>query len=233
MSAPVIIQRVIGGSTETAIQLNNGQFGRPITLPTGWGTIRVGLRLHFTDSGADLTGTPNFAVGFGNGTTNMVGDLTTNNWIGIMPTVSWARTSASPPFYNLGGGTVNPRLFTKIGTTFTSGSYMQAGFTYLSASAGGPTPGRQLYFLDIQKGSPNYSGANFAPINGTIIDQSAATFLTLMINSAPSLSNYNYSGFDAAIAFSESTYPLNAVQIWWDRSDSLLEICDLAVAVLA
>lgn len=224
--AAIIKQRTISAVVSKAIQLSNAQFGRLITLPVGWSKVRVGVRLHMTDSGANLTGTPRFAIGLGSGVSAMVGDAVTTNWIGLINNnASWTRSAQT---YQSEQWCVAK----KVGATLTTGTTVIAAAAYYPNQAATSTADRALRFVDITKGSPNYTLTGFYKNDPTVADVSAATFLSQMILASPAVT-FHQTGTNQVIAFSEVAGTLDAVQIWWDHADALFEICDLAVAVLA
>lgn len=229
MSAPVIIQRTISGSPETAIQVGNGQFGRLVTLPPAWSKIRVGVRWHTTDSGAAIVSTPRWALGLGNGTSNMVGDASCTNFIGIYS--NDATVTRGVTFYVWDINTIVPMK--KVGATITTGTAVNTvNALDIRAGAASGTADRTCCFVDITKGSPNYTLNCFAASNGAAADVSEATFLNQIILATPVISNHSMNS-DQTLAFSEAAGTLNAVQFFWDRTEALFEICDLAVALLA
>lgn len=231
MSAPVIIQRIIGGNPETAIQLSNGQFGRLINLPTGWTTIRMGLRYHMTNTGAGLVGTPKFFFGFGHGTTNMIGDATCDHFVGtaFQDTLDFV---VGPPVYYQEH---NINLWTtavKVGGALAVASPLATVFN-ISAGAATGALDRIVTFLTLTKGSPNYTFQGFYNNIITGVDITPTQFLAQMTQAAPALTNHTNGAAQTQAVNEAVNGTLNAVQVYWNRSDANIEICDLAVAVIA
>lgn len=226
-----IIQRVISAVADNAISISNAQFGRLITLPVGWSQIRVGIRLHMTDSGINFGGTPRLALGFGHGVTNMVGGVTCDHFVGMISMApTWIRNVAT---YSIGSTSYSPAV--KVGAVLTTGADMVAsGTVYIGNQAAAAAADRTCIFLNLLKGAPNYDFRAFVGISNAPADVSAATFLAQMQTDPPALANHQYSAVAQVLAVDEATNGvLNAVQVWWSEATVALEISDLAVAVLA
>lgn len=91
--ATVVSRQRAGMANENRIQLINGQMGRKFAWGSKWNRVIVSLALR-VDSLAGFTG--NFHFGICSGVTNMPGDATTDNFVGLMGatsgTVNWTRT---------------------------------------------------------------------------------------------------------------------------------------------
>ena len=240
----VIVQRTISGGTEQAASMFNSSWARPVVLTPGWTHARVGCRLHFTSTGAGLTGGPLFAYGFNSGTANQYGTPTTQNFIGIaFDAATWSYDgSGTSPVYSVPLNGSQPVLRTRIGTTNTD-LRANAGGANASFNAGASTntADRQISFVDVSTGSPNYTIK--APFlcglgnpNIPVGDVTAANFLNYMgqLVPTPTEGQYQTASLNSfATPFSESVNPLNAINFYWNRVDLQPELCDIAVAVLA
>ena len=236
-----IVYQITGWAdgTDTGARLGNCTLARPIVLPAAWTKIRVGMRLQCVHNGGNVTGTPRFAVGFGSGTSNMVGDATTKNWIGAITNEPvWTINSPSGySWYTIAN--TNPMVAAaRVGSAWTIGAAVSPIPIGLAARADGSNDGRQLLFVDVATGSPNYTVSAFAyNANSYAGGSSYATFMNLMPSTAPVLSGYTYTS--GAVAFSQVAGTLDTVQIMWPIPDTVsqysgfLDIYDLAVAVLA
>lgn len=221
----IIYQRTISGSPDNAIQLSSGQFGRLVTLPTGWSKVRVGLHCHCTDPGVAVSSV-SFFVGLGAGTTNMIGDRTTDHFVGTLITAAdlWSRGATLMTGISVAAGK-------KVGTTTTVGGAISAGAALPNQAAGAGTD-RDVWLVDITKGSPNYTVALFGIAVGPA-DYTSTYFLSQMPLLAPVFGADGVIG-SGTVAVNEAVDgTLNAVQVSWNRSDFMLEIVDLAVALLA
>lgn len=226
MSAPVIIQRTISAVQENAAQIANGQFGRLITLPVAWSKVRVGVRIHGI-GGASIGGTARLAVGLGSGTTAMIGDASATNWIGLITNaLTW--TWFAPDHWQ----GLNYYPAKKVGATLTIGGVALQTGDMMGGIANTTGIDRSVIFCDIAKGSPNYTLNVLGMTSWGPTDTVAATFYAQMIQLAPAIANHTYSA-GQTLAFDEVAGTLNAVQVWWNNAGSAMEICDVAVAVLA
>lgn len=237
--ANVIKSRTFSSIEDKRIQLSNANFARlwSSDVGTGWTTLRIGCRISMTDSGANVTSTPRFAFGICSGTSNIFMDATCTHWLGAITANTFRRVSAGPPaYYDLANNTGQPFYpATYIGTTLTLGSGLYGG-SYNTFLFDSTTANRALMFLDITKGSPNFSlkmFSNAAPAGTqTATDVDLATYLTQVSLTSPSLTGHVMSNTQT-IAVSEATNGFfNAVNISWDRSSPNIEISDLAVVKL-
>lgn len=181
-----------------------------------------------TDNALAATDTPRLAVGFGHGVTNLVGDRTCDNWIGMISADSSVNRSATSYQWDANQLVVAK----KVGTTLTTGGALNAALAYIFNQALAATADRTVFFVDLTKGAPNYSVRIFYRSSSTVVDTSQATFLLQMAADPPSLTGYTY-GANAALAFDETAGALDTVQLWWDRYEPNFEISDLAVRGLA
>jgi hypothetical protein len=230
--ASTIMLRNIGGVDEKALQLNNSQFGRLINLPSTWSVIRVGVRVHCTDSGGNLLGTPRFALGFGAGVTNMVGVNTCQHFVGVVSGApSWVRNAT---FYSM--GTASWFGAKRVGATITqTASDIVASTTVgLWNQAAGAGTDRALFIVEITKGSPNYSFKCLVNIGAVATDFTREAFLNQLENNPPSATNHQWTAAPQTLAVDEGANgTLNAIQCWWDQADVSIELCDIAWAVIS
>jgi hypothetical protein len=123
-----------------------------------------------------------------------------------------------------------------VGTTLTTGTAFSADWRIGANGSAGAF--RMGMYLDITKGSPNYTlklwGALGIP--GTAQDLSASSFLTSMTAATPTLF-----GVTSAIGSSNQTIAvdegangtLNAINCWWNQSVVTPILSDIAIAVLS
>lgn len=220
----VILSRTISSVVDKRIVLSNSQFAR--LLPMTWNSIRIGVRWHMRNNGANLGSGGRLAVGVCAGTTNLFGDATTDHFVGWVTDGTWA--FFTPPNQYT---TLSAKPATRIGSTLTLGTVFAAG-NNMPADAGGSNTDRKIFFLDIVKGSPNFSLSLFAWSSGAI-DVTDNQFLLAMEQAAPSLTNHAAVSAQT-IAVNEGTNgTLNAVNISWGRSTPEVEVCSLAIARFA
>lgn len=226
--ATTIKQRTIGGSSDKAVQLSSSQFGRSLSLPTGWNKIRVGVRVHMGDTGVNLGGTPVFAAGFGHGTTNMVGDANCDNWIGFVTNDATVLRTAVVYQWDINTLVVAK----KVGAVLTTGGALNTGTVWqIGNQALAAAADRTVLFVDVTKGAPNYTVNTFWHGNVAITDITQTLLLTQMVLDSPTLAGHTYSA-GVTIAFDETAGALDTFQIWWDNA-VVMEFSDVAVAVLS
>jgi hypothetical protein len=221
--ASVIKTRTISLATETAIQLSNSQFARTLSIGSAWTTIRVGLRLHMDTTGGNLPGVPILFFGLCSGTTDIFGDASVTHCVGAISDDTWL--VAGNVYY--ASSMLKPAC--KYGTTLTKGtSFGQSAIPSTITAAS-----RVCWFVDITKGSPNFSLKVFTQHTATIADISVATFLQQMEAATPALAQHQYIG-PQTVAVDEATYGyFDSVNVAWNQTTPVVEICDLAVARLA
>ncbi len=115
--ATVVSRPRIGMAFEKRIQLINGQFGRKFAWGSEWNRVLLTLSLRI-DSLASFTG--NYHFGICSGLTDMPGDATTTNFVGLAGaasgTISWNRVLGTKfNHYSNAAGT----MATRVGTTTT------------------------------------------------------------------------------------------------------------------
>lgn len=216
-----IVTRVINAANDNVISMNNSSWARPISLPANWSKVRLGFRAHFGPNVAITNQT--WAMGLCSGTTALVGDYNTTNFVGVI----------SYQGMNNSGGQVRGacKAATKVGTTLTLGTAL---LTDMFGPAGAVTDNNlEMFFVDITKGSPNYTVAQFGPNNnGGIAACTQAQYLTQVISAVPAFLDHGLTG-GVTIAASETPGAFNAICAWWDNPNMLFEITDLAVVLLA
>jgi hypothetical protein len=226
--AVTILSRTISSVGDKRIVVSNGTFVRPIPFGTSWTQLRFGIRFHIRDSGATLTGTPRFVMGVCSGSSNIYGDSSTTNFAGIRTNSgTWTRSATN---YEV---TVNMFAPTKkVATTITDGTVLNTSWR-LPNGAAVPSADRGVFFVDVNKGSPNYTFDIFKLSSGAaLVDISRTTFLEQMEVAAPSITNYA-TGTTAGLALDESAGSFDHLSLFWDRTTPEFEICDIAVSRLA
>lgn len=221
--ASVINTRLISAVSESAIQMANSCFSRGVSFPSGWKTIRVGMRLHMSNTGGTLS-SPTFAFGICSGSANIFGDSTVGHFLGAVSTGPWAFQTT---FYN----NTSFVAAKKVGSSLTqSAAFIQNAAVQCQAATN--TADRGFMFIDITKGSPNYTLNLFYLANTSGHDESVAKFLLLMEISGSNVvsSSYAYSA-DQTIACNEAVDgTFDSINISWNTSTPFIEICDIAFA---
>lgn len=228
---------------ENAASIIAATWGRTLTIPGGWNSIRIGMRMHATDFGATITTPdPNFYFGLQSGNTTLPGEAITTNWIGMVGTGPWSRSVlGGAPVYNIdiGGGF---GVATKVGATFTPVYHVYDGQNRFSVGGGAASNAadRAMYAFEITKGSPDfeirtitYGDTNAAPID----DLSQSDFLAAMVLADPTVidSRYFYTPLVGTVSlpFSESNGVLDTISFWWSNPTVAIEICDIAAFIIS
>ena len=221
--------RTISSVVDNRISLSNSRFARLHSVSSAWTKVRIALRAIMTNTGASITGSPDFFVGLSSGTTAIYGDASATHAVGIHTNAATWTYSASN-YYSSSGAGVRPRK--QVLTTFTNGSALTTGILVLYPDA--TVAQRWLYFVDITKGSPNYTFDLYSNGGPTSGDISSATFLAAAQSAAPSVAGHTFSGSPQTLAVNEGTDgTLDAVNLAWNVISPTIEICEIAVVRLA
>jgi hypothetical protein len=213
---------IIGSrNSEKTALFSNGTCARKVTIPGGWSKVRVGVRLQIDGTGANIT-TPTFALGLCSGTTNIFGDATVTHFVGFADILTWTVSSGWYPI------SVKPSK--KVGSTLTQGTAL--GSPVIWGNLGTDPARHSLWFVDITKGSPNYTINGFFRTALSVSDPTASDFLTQMALVTPSLSNHAV-GTDQTIAVNEGTDgTLDSINLFWSGIPNI-EVSDFGFSVLA
>lgn len=212
-------------STNVAAMLNSS-WGRPVALPNTWSKVRVGVLCFLDSSTVNLSGSPQWAVGLCHNTVNMIGDTTTDHFAGIITTAaSWTNASQFTSFLP-----TNVQAIVNVAGSATNSANIATN-TSINQNGNGALH-RSEWFVDITKGSPNYTFNLFYP-TGSVADADQAGFLSDVANPAPSRSSYVF-GTGQTLAVNEGTNgAFNTMNVWWNRTDINMNLAAVAVAVLA
>lgn len=222
-----ILSRIVSSVTDKRVVLSNSQFARALPFGTTWQSIRIGMRLDMRDTGADLSSTPRFWFGVCSGSTNLVSDATTTNFCGCATNVAtWGRSATR--YNKLTSGIV---CATRVGSTnvFSSGGNVLSGSSIIQNQAASAAADRGLWFIQITKGSPNYTYRCFYSQTDGAADRSHTEFLEQMEQVTPSLTGHAWSNA-VVLATSEAAGAFDHIMISWERTYPEIEISDIAVA---
>lgn len=224
MSAPQIINPATIAN-EKGVQLINGQFARPVTFPSGITRARIGVRL-LTSTQTSLVSTPRLAIGMCKGTTNIFGDVSVDEFVGVVSnSATWTWNSGNyafnfqfAPAWLNGSGTVNT------GTNFTT--VVWATWNYA------PNNLPNAFYVDIEVTGTNTQAIRLTQPSAFAANCSSATFLTQMANVVPSIANHTQYGPISASASTTNFWDNRSINISWDREDLEIDVLDVAVACL-
>lgn len=223
---------IVAVNSLNTIQMSNSTWGRPVSIPSTWTKVRVGLLIscHSTQSGV-LVSNPSFAVGLCSGTSNMIGDLTPKHFVGTF-------TNQGTPTYWTGQpkGWSNILVYpiVNVNGSQTQGTQISNAWSLGYSDQTGPY--RTLYYLDITKGSPNYTLSPYSLYNTTTAytDSSVAIFLTNLPIASPGIGGSYTAPTGQTVPVNEATNgTLDTVNVWWNRADALMYVSAVGVAVLA
>lgn len=225
-----ILLRTISSVDDKRIVLGNEQIARLLEIADNWTKLRIGL-LWSINASATVSSSPRFAIGVCNGTANLYGSASTNHFVGVFPNISSFSYTSGPPAYLL-TSVVKPRK--RVGTTNTdSGSGIIS--PYMSAA---PASIRSAFYLDIEKGSPNYTFQVGAPdtTGAAQTDITWAKFLEGMEIGMADMGSWTTGYADGnaqTVAVDEDADGvLNALNIYWNRDSPTIEVSGLAYARL-
>lgn len=202
------------------IELANALIVRPVTFPPGWSRARVGIRAAF--SGANHV-TPTFGIGICSGTSAVLGDPSVTHFIGMLSTGNWTYTGGG----RYASGSVG--WGKQVGTTFTPAG----SATGYDASDVGTLDYFECYFVDIIKGSPNYTIETYLNDNTPAANPvNQATFLSKMaVNGGLNGHLTSYYFMSGAVACNEAVNGVfNAINVYWSNQTTKLVIEDIAFA---
>jgi len=224
-----ILLRTIGGVDDKRAVMSQAQFGRVLTIGTDWTNLRIGIRYSLPDSGANILA-PTFFMGVCSGTTAMIADATTTNFVGLrIGNTSTAFTRGTDANSKVRYTTTNLAYPVKrVNTTTTAGSSVST-----SNLLSGDTSLRFNLMAEIAKGSPNYNIKFF--VHGTVdsVDISQADFLDLVAATTPVLAGYTWNAGPNNIACDEAAGAFDTVNLYWDKITPGVEVSDIAIARIA
>ena len=203
------------------LEVDTARWARPLPadILTGWTGIRIGFRMLMGDSGANLTGTPLLAFGLCSGGTDIMGDATTTHFVGgLTADATWTRAT-SPTRYSFAPFNAMKR----VGVTDTIGGDMVASCTLLNQF-------NRVFYLDITKGSPNYTLSLFYGSSSTSSGVSTAVFQQEFRASVPAISTPAHTqGAGVTVAVDEGVDgTLDHLCFSWDKS-TVMSIYDMQV----
>ena len=192
-------------------------------IGTNWTTLRVFVQYTFTDSGANVTGTPRAYLGVMAGNTAAAGPLasTTLNFVGAITTgATWTRSTSNTRYVLTSGVSVG----TKIGSTITATAAVSHFFS-------ADTSLREVWGVEITKGSPNFvvqtlghgvsSTINDNPLDTVIASIEADT----MANARDVLLGVHSLGTAANVAVDEATNGyLDSIVFAFDRTSPEFQV---------
>lgn len=224
-----LIQYYTGGTSDKCIALSNSQFGRKHGYGDNWNSLRFGLSVSFEDTGSSLSGVI-LRIGLCSGTTNMPGDATTDNSFGIKFSVNWTRFVMPPPIYRWFGGGADRFVFSRVGAVESVTGLAAAN---IDVTVSGSL--RTAFFLDVIKGSPNYTCNFFTGDNytGARADCTPAAFMNQVSAAVPVLGGHTLRAGAGLPINTALNGILDTVYVGWNLVTPHLLVSDIAVVRLS
>ena len=223
------------------VELANASIIRPFSIDPNWTTIQLGVWSSFTTgSQVTLTGPPFFCFGLCSGATNVLGDAVTTHFLGFRVNSTMGYTSSSlytAEYYS----SVQGIYFKKVNTTITSTGDIISSTLYYHIASPPETPKSSVNYLQITKGSPNYTIKTYFSINPTNVTEgliSEGEFLAQLQSSVPASQNNMRitPALTSVLAVDESADGyFDHVNIFWDREEPVgnVLVYGVGLAVLA
>lgn len=209
-------------------QASNALAARSVSLGT-WNVVRVGVLWAVRqDSLGSIS--PSFALGLCSGTSNVYGDATTTHFVGVTSSGgTWDYDGGAGNGFGY-NGIIRPSK--KVGVTQSNGTNLVTNHAiYFRTDSA--TNLRRVTFVEITKGSPNYSFKLFYSNDGALNDYSVTNLKTVMETTSPSLTNHLFSSAQTLAVDEGADGTLNAAQFYWNLSTSNLEADAFMVAKIS
>lgn len=217
------------------LSLANEEYVRTLAIGTNWTKLRLGLLAAVTPDGTSNLNGVQLVWGLCSGKTNPFGASSTTNFLGMKYGITsggdlWSYVAnAGNPYF------ATERLFLKkVGGTITTAS-PAAGEVHRVATNTGALPRRSVQFLDITKGSPNFTVTQWGITLGSMSKDFTPAHLLDGLGQAGTITvnGESMNTMPATIAFSEVAGALDSVDIFWNKSAFPIEIHAVAAYRLA
>jgi hypothetical protein len=216
------------------LTLANEEFARTLAIGTDWNKIRLGVLLAVTPDGTNNLASSALVLGVSSGKTNPYGAASTTNFVGgafhgaggtPTATLTYAANSGNPYYSSAGTGP-----FARVGTTLSNGTGNAVAF--LIAANNGSIQRRSPLYVDIQKGSPNFTVIRWTPQTSQsqflTADCSPAEFLASLELATPTWGGISLTTSNSTVAASEAPGTLDTFDFFWNKSLFALEVYALA-----
>lgn len=218
------------------LTLANEEFVRTLAIGSDWTRLRLGLLLALsTDGTSDLQGA-DLVWGLCAGKTNPFGAASTTNFLGMKfgvnvgPDVLTYNANSGNPYFWSGRGQMK-----KVGVTRSTFNGNGLEFHRIATNTGA-LQRRSAHFVEIAKGSPNFSVTYWnLPLTGLAKDFTPAHLLEGLEQPASIIVNGENlgAGTGGTVAFDEGAGALNTVDLYWNKAAFPLEVYALAAYRLA
>jgi len=207
------------GFTDKGLALTNEEFVRTLYVGSTWTKIRLGIHFSPRTQAVSMAGVQ-FILGLCSGKTNPYNAGSTTNFVGV----TWAGFGAvsgnlnsyfGPPYFVYSNGN---SILKRVGSTTTMLGLNSSAIIYMCLTEANQ---RGMLFLDITKGSPNYT---FSTFYSTFSAKSTSEFWAAFTTDSvppPGCST----GINAqSAAFDESAGALDTFDLYWNQSVMPLDV---------
>lgn len=244
---------VLAPTSDQALLIGNEELLRKLSIGNNWTSLRIGAMIAITPDGTNSLASCKLMLGvcsanatFSNtagysaaSTTNYVGaDLYCPGNTGTPETAVYQAGSGNPYFYasNATFG-VPTSIRRRVATTETFAIVGGNSQRPIAVAGAGSTLRRCPVYVDIIKGSPNYTVNVWnIPLASSATDFSYAHFLTGFETASPVLNGVTLTqntGSPGVIACSEVAGNFDTVSVFWNRLSFPLEVYALGVRRLS
>lgn len=140
--------------SDRRLELGAAEAVRKMVYADDWTVMRIGLQYGFNDVASNITGTPVLRFGVCSGSDDVIVNPTAVHAIGMVPTAAtWTYNAGAPSYFSC---STTSSAFKRVGATYTNVTF--TGFNMFSTANSTQRGGM---FLQITKGSPNYTLQRF------------------------------------------------------------------------
>jgi len=227
----VVIESITSPDTEKRLVLSNSQWAATLSVGSTWNKIRVGCRSGLGTTGGNMSGTPQFHLGFCSdpvsGFTN--GPLSGANCKHFIGTIStdtlWSLVSGTPDHYTNGSGQQAGKNV--LGTVTNLGG---SSTTLHSADS---TAARRIYMVELERQVTNWDVR--VSTNSLTVDHTENDLIAAMEESDFATSCIAAGGLTARVtthAVDEVTDgSLNAICVGWSTAQTEAHISEMMFAI--
>lgn len=235
------ITTTFAGGNDVALQMGNEEWVRTLAIGSTWNHIRIGILYQIVGTATISTGS-GFAVGMCSGHTNPFNNAATTNFVGIECITSLGfQANSGNPYYQF--ASTNIFACKKVVSTITTAATNLADSTDMGVpTAVGSTLRRGLLYVDITKGSPNYTIGIMAAqsMGSTSVGSHDFTVAELLSGLTPTFGSMTIGGFlfsvgngAQALACDETAGGFDTVDVYSNEANNAMNLYEVAVQKLA
>jgi hypothetical protein len=234
----LFVSTTFSGSPDIGLQLGNEEWVRTLAIGSSWNYIRIGVLMCITGSASTSSGSPGLAIGMCSGTSLPFNNASCQNFVGVQFPGSYSYTGGASPYFSFGSG--NGFACKKLGSSITNAATNLPDGMGMGVNGVGATPKRGIVFVDIIKGSPNYTIGLMMTLGGTYsgVDFTVANLIYGMTQ--PFANNWTcgggqiyYGNGSQTLACDEAAGGFDTVDIYINQLNNPVNIYEIAVEKLA